>query len=131
MNSYNQQVNISDNYDFATYGFPDDVYKFLSRVYGDNSIDTDDYWEYYSDHICGKVSYRKLKKVSHNKINIENPLNNEYYLEYSATHIHLIIRYIGVSNRDERGSIILELNELSKMELKFQQFISTVEMIDE
>jgi hypothetical protein len=117
---------------FAIDGFPDDIYIFLSRVYGDNSIDTDKYWEYYSHFIVGKVSYRKLKKVTHNKINIENRLNNEYYLEYSAsTPFYLEIRYWGVDNSEEYGSILLGINELSRMELEFTDFIFSVEMIDE
>jgi hypothetical protein len=126
------QSRINKDYNFALDGFPDDVYQFLSRVYGDNSIDTDKYWEYYSYFIVGKVSYRKLKKVTHNKVNIENRLNNEYYLEYSATTpTNLEIRYRGVENPDEYGYVLLGLNELSKIEMKFLEFISTIVMIDE
>ena len=70
------------HYDFAKDGFPDDIYEFLTLVYGDNRVDTDKYWKYHKYCIGGEVNYRRLLKLSHKKINLKNRLNKRYYLAY-------------------------------------------------
>jgi hypothetical protein len=118
------------HYDFSKDGFPDNIYEFITEIYGDNRIDTDKYWKYHKYCIGGSVNYKKLRKMSHQKINLKSRLNKKYYLEYSATPHNLILRYNGIDDDNEYGQVILELDELSFIELQLQEFISTVEMID-